>query len=279
MSAPLAVAATTPQVRSMETATYPGLKVLQFPCLSDNYGFVVIDEATGMTAAIDTPDADVIADVVDQHAGGSLDLILNTHWHPDHAGGNGALKARYGTTIIAPDAEGEKIAVADRRVSDGDEVRIGESVGRVISTPGHTLGHCIYVFDQAGVAFVGDTLFNLGCGRLFEGTPSQMWSSLEKVRALPDDTTIYCAHEYTAANAAFAVSVDPENDQLAARQEEISHLRAKSEPTVPFRLGNDRAVNPFLRADDEALAAHLGMANAAPDAVFAEIRQRKDNFR
>ncbi len=238
------------------------LAVRQFPCLADNYGFLVRDEASGAVACVDTPDADAVLAQMSA-AGWGLDLILNTHWHPDHAGGNAALKAATGATIIGP-AEVARIAPLDRTVTDGDVVDLGASRFEVIDTGGHTLGHIAY-FDRADhLAFVGDTLFALGCGRLFEGTAVQMWASLSRLAALPDDTRVYCAHEYTAANARFALSVDHDAG-LAARAEAIFAARARGEPTVPTSIGLEKATNPFLRARD------------AED--FAALRRAKDDFR
>ena len=238
------------------------LSVRQFPCLTDNYGFLIRDEATGAVACVDTPDADAVLAQM-RAAGWGLDLILNTHWHPDHAGGNAALKAATGATIVGP-AEVSRIAPLDRTVADGDVVDLGDSRFEVIDTGGHTLGHIAY-FDRADhVAFVGDTLFALGCGRLFEGTAVQMWASLSRLAALPDDTRVYCAHEYTAANARFALSVDHDAG-LTARTEAIFAARARGEPTVPTSIGLEKATNPFLRARD------------ADD--FAALRLAKDGFK
>jgi hydroxyacylglutathione hydrolase len=238
------------------------LAVRQFPCLTDNYGFLVRDEATGAVACIDTPDADaVLAEM--RAAGWGLDLILNTHWHPDHAGGNAAIKAATGATIIGP-AEVSRIAPLDRAVADGDVVDLGDSRFDVIDSGGHTLGHIAYFARADHLAFVGDTLFALGCGRLFEGTATQMWDSLSRLAALPDDTRVYCAHEYTAANARFALSVD-HDPALAARAEAIFAARARGEPTVPTSIGLEKATNPFLRARD------------ADD--FAALRSAKDVFK
>jgi len=253
------------------------LQVHQFPCLSDNYGFLVRDQVTGQVATIDTPDAEAIANEADK-LGWSLDLVLNTHWHPDHAGGNAELKERFGCTIVAPEGEGDKIAVKDEAVADGATVMLGETALRVIGVPGHTLGHIAYHAADAKAAFVGDTIFSLGCGRMFEGTPEVFWSSLLKLRALPAETLMFCAHEYTAANAAFALSVDGENPLLKARHEEITDLRARGQATVPVRLEDELPINPFLRADDAAFAASLGLADAPAHEVFAEVRQRKDRF-
>ena len=238
------------------------LIVRQFPCLSDNYGFLARDEATGQVACIDTPDAAVILRELD-NLGWSLTLILNTHWHPDHAGGNAEIKAATGAQVIGP-AEVEKISPVDRKVTHGDVVELGETRLSVINTGGHTLGHITY-FDSADqIAFVGDTLFSLGCGRLFEGTAEQMWASLSRLAALPDETAVYCAHEYTASNARFALTLD-DAPALKARADEVFAARERGEPTVPTTIAREKATNPFLRAGDAAR--------------FAAVRTAKDNFK
>lgn len=252
------------------------LRVLRFPCLTDNYGFLAHDEASGETACIDTPDADAIAQAADAQ-GWRITQIWNTHHHFDHAGGNEQLKAKTGARVVAPAADAHRIPAGDQWVRDGDSVALGESRAQVIETPGHTLGHIVYHFAADKIAFVGDTLFALGCGRLFEGEPAQMWSSLRRFADWPDDTTIYCAHEYTEANARFALSVDPDNAALKAYAATVAEKRARDEPTVPTTLGAERAANPFLRADDPALQAAMGHAGDAVGA-FAEIRRRKDVF-
>jgi hydroxyacylglutathione hydrolase len=250
------------------------LTVRQFPCLSDNYGFLARDYASGKTACIDTPDAGaVLAELAE--AGWGLDFILNTHWHPDHAGGNAEVKAATGATVIGP-AEVSRIAAPDRVVAGGDVVELGETRFQVIETGGHTLGHITY-FDPADhIAFVGDTLFALGCGRLFEGTAQQMWASLQRLAALPDDTRVYCAHEYTASNARFALSVD-DSPALKARAKKVFAAREKGEPTVPTSIGLERATNPFLRAP--LLAGRVGKSGAADFEAFGAVRAAKDNFR
>ncbi len=245
------------------------LTVHQFACLSDNYGFLVRDDATGVTATIDTPDADAILAEL-KGLGWGLDLILNTHWHPDHAGGNAAIKAATGATIIGP-AEVTRIAPLDREVVDGDVVDLGQTRFTVLDTGGHTLGHIAYHDAVGANAFVGDTLFALGCGRLFEGTAEQMWGSLSKLTALPDATTVYCAHEYTASNARFALSVD-DDPVLKARAEQIFAARERGEPTVPTSIGVEKATNPFLRAP-------LLRPDLDPAKAFAEIRAAKDGFK
>jgi hydroxyacylglutathione hydrolase len=252
------------------------IEVHQFPCLSDNYGFLVHDAASGETATIDTPDADAILAAAAQR-GWRITQIWNTHWHPDHAGGNAAIKAKTGARVTGP-AEVERIGQApDRIVDEGDAVTLGRATAYVLNVGGHTLGHIAYVFEAERIGFVGDALFSLGCGRMFEGEPQQFWTSLSKLAGLPDDFTLYCAHEYTASNARFALSVDPGNVALQARAEEITRLRAANEPTVPMTLGREKETNPFLRAP--LLKAAIGMPDAPDWAAFAEIRKRKDNFK
>jgi hydroxyacylglutathione hydrolase len=253
------------------------LEIRQFPCLKDNYGFLVRDEASGMVATIDTPEPAAINAALAKE-GWRLTHILNTHWHPDHAGGNLLLKEKWGCRIIGPKGEAKKIPGIDETVGEGDVVALGESKARIHDTPGHTLGHIIYHFADDGVAFVGDTIFALGCGRLFEGTPQQMWSSLSKIAALPSETRLYCAHEYTQANARFALTVDGGNPALVERAKEVDALRAKGVPTVPTTVAKERAANPFLRAKEPALAASVGLNGADPVEVFTEVRRRKDRF-
>ncbi len=253
------------------------IEIRQFPCLSDNYGFLVRDRSTGAVASIDTPDPDAINAAL-KEAGWTLTHILNTHHHFDHAGGNQALKSRWGCEIIGPRGEAPRIPGIDRPVGEGDVVMLGESKALVRDTPGHTAGHIVYHFFEDGAAFVGDTIFALGCGRLFEGTPAQMWSSLRKLAAWPRETKLYCAHEYTQANARFALSVDPENEALVKRASKIDALRADDIPTVPTTVGAELDTSPFLRADRESLKAALAMPEADPVEVFAEVRRRKDVF-
>lgn len=252
------------------------LQIHQFPCLSDNYGFLIHDPASSATATVDTPDAD---EIMRQAAarGWRITDIWNTHWHPDHAGGNAAIKAATGARVTGP-AEVQRIGHApDRVVAEGDVVKLGDVPARVLDVGGHTLGHIAYVFDADKVGFVGDALFSLGCGRLFEGTPQQMWTSLQKIAALPDDMTLYCAHEYTQSNARFAITIDPDNAALRARVAEIEKLRAEGKPTVPMKLRQEKDTNPFLRAP--ALKGALMLPNATDWEAFADIRERKDRFR
>ena len=245
------------------------LIVHRFPCLSDNYGFLAHDEASGTTAAIDSPDADAILTELNRR-GWTLDLILNTHWHPDHAGGNAALQTATGAKAYGP-AEVEKIAKLDKVLVGGDEVMLGDTRLQVLDTGGHTLGHISY-WDQAdALVFVGATLFALGCGRMFEGDPDQFWTSLSRLAALPDETAVYCAHEYTASNARFALSVD-DAPAVAMRAEQIFEARNRGEPTVPTTIGAEKAANPFLRGP-------LLRPDLSPAMAFAAIRAAKDSFK
>ena len=251
------------------------LEIYQFPCLSDNYGFLVHDSESGETACIDTPETAPILAALEK-TGWTLTQIWNTHHHYDHAGNNEEIKRITGCTITGPAGEADKIPAIDRAVDDGDTVMLGAHEAHVLNVGGHTLGHI--AFHLEGHAFVGDSLFALGCGRVFEGTMAQMWESLQKLDALPDGTQIYCAHEYTTSNAAFAVTIDPDNEALSQRVAEISALRAANKPTVPTEIALERATNPFLRATDANVQARLNMSGAPAVDVFAEIRARKDSF-
>jgi hydroxyacylglutathione hydrolase len=253
------------------------LQVHQIPCLNDNYGYLIHEPSSGLTATIDTPEVAPINKALADE-GWKLTHILNTHHHFDHAGGNEALKRQWGCTVVGAANDAERIPGIDVRVEDAQQFSFGATQAQVFEVPGHTTGHIAYYFPDEGIVFVGDTLFALGCGRLFEGTAQQMWDSLQKLMALPDDTVVYCAHEYTQANAAFALSVEPNNPDLQARSAEIDDLRAKGVPTVPTTIGRERATNPFLRPESADLQATIGLVGADPVAVFAETRKRKDNF-
>ena len=251
------------------------LDIHQFPCLSDNYGYIVRDAETGRTACIDTPDADAILAEL-KRLGCGLDLILNTHWHPDHAGGNAAVKAATGAHIIGP-PEVTRIAPLDQAIGDGELVTLGATQFEVMDTRGHTAGHISYYDPVDAVAFVGDTMFAMGCGRLFEGTPEVMWKSLSRLAALPDWTRVYCAHEYTASNARFALSVD-DDPGVRNRAEAVFAARERGEPTVPTTIGAEKATSPFLRAP--LLAARMGLAAGVPDfEAFGAVRAAKDDFK
>ena len=251
------------------------LDIHLFPCLDDNYGVLINDPATGVTASIDAPDADDVRAALKQK-GWTLTHILTTHHHHDHTGGNAELKAETGCKIIGPRGEAAKIPGLDEAVGEGDTFKLGSVEVKVIETPGHTLGHITYYIPAASVAFAGDTLFALGCGRVFEGTPEMMYASLQKLAALPGDTTVYCGHEYTLSNAKFALTIEPENKALQERMNEITALRADGKPTVPTTIAQELTTNPFLRAHVPAIQQHLNMAGAPNWQVFAEIRERKN---
>jgi hydroxyacylglutathione hydrolase len=253
------------------------LEIVLVPALSDNYVYLAHDSETGDTAVIDPAEAAPVEAAL-KARGWKLTHILNTHHHMDHIGGNAELKAAHGCPIVGPRAEAARIADMDVMVSEGDTYTVGSHTAKVIETPGHTTGHIAFWFEDSNALFCGDTLFVLGCGRMFEGNPPGFWDSLCKLRALPDSTRIYCGHEYTQSNARFAVSVDPDNAALKERAAEIDRLRAAGKSTVPSLLGQEKAINPFLRADVPAMQAAVGMSGSSPPAVFAEIRKRKDNF-
>ncbi|CCD94326.1 putative hydroxyacylglutathione hydrolase (Glyoxalase II) [Bradyrhizobium sp. ORS 375] len=246
-----------------------------FTCLSDNFGYLIHDPATGATASIDAPEAGPIARQLEA-AGWTLTDILITHHHHDHVGGVAELKQRYGCRVIGPHDKRAAIADVDLRVAHGDVVKIGDLLARVLETPGHTLDHVSYVFDADKAVFAADTLFSIGCGRVFEGTYPMMWDSLLKLRTLPDDFRLYCGHEYTASNVKFALTVDPDNAALQARATEVTRLRAANQPTIPVLLGEEKQANVFLRADDPAIAVRLRMKGASPEEVFGELRERKN---
>ena len=253
------------------------LTIHMFPCLADNYGYLLHDAESGATAAVDTPDAAAIEVQLDAK-GWRLTHILNTHHHADHAGGNLELKRRTGCTIVGPRADAARIPGIDVAVGEGDVVELGSHRAAVFDTPGHTRGHIVYHFAASRAAFVGDTLFALGCGRLFEGTPGDMWSSLQKILQWPDDTRIYCAHEYTQSNARFALTVEPQNRALKERAAAVAQLRAAGRATVPSTLGEERATNPFLRPQSRDLRATIELPGAADVDVFAKTRALKDAF-
>ena len=254
------------------------IAVHQFPCLKDNFGALVRDQETGAVAAIDAPDgAAVIAAA--EAMGWPLTHVLITHHHADHVQGLPAVKAKYpGVKVVGPAAEADRIGGLDEKVGASDEVLVGKAKAHVIETPGHTAGHIVYWFESDAIAFCGDTLFAIGCGRVLETPLAVMWSSLVKLAALPRETTIYCGHEYTEANARFALTVDPDNSALKRRAEEVAALRKAGRPTLPTTLAAELATNPFLRAEAPEIQANLGMTGADPAAVFAELRTRKDKF-
>jgi hydroxyacylglutathione hydrolase len=253
------------------------LDVHQFPCRSDNFGVLLHDPVTGRTAAIDAPETEPILQAL-RDKNWSLDELLITHWHADHVEGNLPLKERFNCRITGPKNEAAKIPGIDVSVSGGDVIEFAGKRAEVIDCPGHTLGSVAYYLPEEKLLFAADTLFALGCGRLLEGTPHDMWASLSKLMALPDDTNVYCGHEYTLSNAKFALTVDPENAELAARADTIRAQRERGEATLPTTIGLEKRTNPFLRPHDLSIRKLLAMENAPDVEVFAEIRRRKDMF-
>lgn len=239
------------------------IEVARIPVLNDNYVWLVHDQDSGETAVVDPAVSDEVLDAAAAN-GWSIDRIWNTHWHPDHTGGNAAIDEALDVTIYAPRAEADRIATADVLVSGDDVLSLGAYRVEVIDVPAHTDGHIAYHIPEAKIVFVGDTLFAMGCGRLFEGTADQMFANMRKLEALPDDTTVYCAHEYTLANARYAVVAEPDNMAIAARADEVQKARDRGEATVPTTIALEKATNPFMRAGSVA--------------VLAERRQAKDNF-
>ncbi|MDR6852819.1 hydroxyacylglutathione hydrolase [Sphingomonas sp. BE123] len=241
-----------------------GIEVVRIPALSDNYIWLAHDAASGETIVVDPAVAEPVLEAATAR-GWTISAIWNTHWHPDHTGGNAAIKAATGCTVIAPAAEAAKIPTADRLVAEGDTVTLGAFQAAVIDVPAHTAGHIAYHLPEGRLVFVGDTLFAMGCGRLFEGTAAQMFANMQRLAALPGDTTVYCAHEYTQSNGRYALVAEPDNRALSERMAEVDAMRAQGLPTVPTTIALERATNPFMRA---ASAEQL-----------AERRAAKDSFR
>lgn len=253
------------------------MEVVMVPCLGDNYAPIFHCSSTGATAVIDTPEAGPIFGAIESR-GWTLTHVLNTHHHIDHTGGNRQLKQLTDCFIIGPKDEARRIPCMDRGVGDGEHLQVGAFDCVVLGVGGHTKGHIAYYFPKQNVVFVGDTLFNLGCGRIFEGTPHQMWESLSKLLALPDETVVYCAHEYTEANARFAMHVGGV-PKLAERVAIIKDMRQRGEATVPMLLGHEKETNPFLRAATDEMREAVGLPPGTPAVdVFAEVRRRKDVF-
>ena len=253
------------------------LTVEMIPVLSDNYVYLIHDPSSAITGVVDPAVAAPVQERLLAN-GWSLDWILSTHHHADHTGGNLELKEATGCRIAGPGKDAARIPGIDDKLVEGDRFKLGEAEAEIFETPGHTSGHISFWFPESNALFCADTLFSLGCGRLFEGTPEDMWTSLQKFAPLPDEALVYCGHEYTASNARFALSVDPDNAALQARAVEVDRQRAAGEPTVPTTLGLERSTNPFLRPNDSAIRGRLGLEHADDVEVFAEIRRRKDAF-
>lgn len=254
------------------------LEVAQFICLNDNFGLLVHEPELGATASVDAPDGEAIAKEAERR-GWPLTHLLLTHHHADHVQGTQTLKMRFPhMKVIGAAKDAHRLPPLDRAVSEGDSVEVGEARARVIETPGHTLGHIAYYFGDNEIVFVGDTLFSLGCGRVFEGTMDMMRLTLEALANLPGETRVYCGHEYTQANAKFALTVDPDNPVLRERAQTVAELRENGKFTLPTTIALENATNPFLRVEDPSVKAAMGMQDADPFAVFAAMRERKNNF-
>lgn len=253
------------------------LEIVTLPCLADNYCFLIHDSASGETAVVDVPEAGVISEALNAR-GWSLSHVLLTHHHWDHIDGLADLLAMHRAKVVGAAADAHRLPPLDMEVSEGDSFVMGGEPVQVLDVSGHTVGHIAFYLSQTGAVFTADSLMALGCGRLFEGDPDMMWSSLCKLAALPPETVVYSGHEYTEANASFAVTVDPANPALDVRVKNIALARAAGQPTVPSLMSEELATNPFLRATSPEIQQHLGMEGADPAHVFAEIRKRKDNF-
>lgn len=240
------------------------IEVVRIPALSDNYIWLAHDDASGQTIVVDPAQAEPVLAAAAAR-GWIIDAIWNTHWHPDHTGGNAAIKEATGCTVIAPAAEAARIPTADRLVAEGDVVTLGDHEASVLEVPAHTAGHIAYYLPEDATVFVGDTLFAMGCGRLFEGTAEQMFANMQRLAALPGGTIVYCAHEYTQSNGRYALVAEPDNHALVERMAEVDAMRAQGLPTVPTTIELERATNPFMRAESAA--------------QLAERRAAKDSFR
>lgn len=252
-------------------------EIVTIPCLADNYAFVLRSDADDLTLLVDAPEAGPIVETLNARGWG-LDQILITHHHADHIDGVAKLVQKYGSKVVGATADKARLPALDTEVTEGDTLQFAGETVQIFDVSGHTIDHIAFYFPETGAVFTADSLMALGCGRLFEGTPAQMHESLNKLAALPADTIVCSGHEYTASNAAFAVTVDPDNADLQARVADIKAAREKGEPTVPSLLSLELATNPFLRAHTDGVKAAVGMAGADDVAVFAEVRKRKDNF-
>lgn len=253
------------------------LELVAIPCLKDNYAYLIHDPASDETALIDAPEPGPILAVL-KSRGWRLDQILLTHHHWDHIDGVAAIVEATSAAILGAAADAHRLPPLSQALREADTVHVGREVGYVIEVPGHTVGHIAFYFPASGLAFTADSLMAGGCGRLFEGTPEQMWDSLNKLRQLPPETLICSGHEYTTSNLSFAATIEPENEALQSRIARVAKARAENRPTVPSRLSGELATNPFLRAGETQIKQALGMADASDAEVFAEIRARKDKF-
>lgn len=252
------------------------LEIVLLPCLADNYCVLLHDQGSGQTAAIDAPHAPTIKAALSER-GWRLNHIFITHHHTDHTAGIAELKGLYGAGVTGPEAEADRISGLTRGVSASTLLEFAKHPIKVLETPGHTLGHITYHWPDDALAFTGDTLFSLGCGRIFEGNAEMMWDSLSKIATLPGETRIYCGHEYTLSNSRFALAAEPGNDVLRARVAEVERLRSEGKPTLPTTVDQEKATNPFLRPQSWTIRTWLGLEDASDLEVFARLRQLKNN--
>ena len=253
------------------------LEIIQLPVLNDNYIYLLNEPVSGETAVIDPAVAQPVLDVLKQH-NWTLNYILNTHHHSDHVGANLELKQKTNCQILASKIDQARIPGIDKALVHGDKIQLGEQIATILETPGHTLGHIVYHFADSHALFCGDTLFSMGCGRLFEGSAEQMWQSMQQLKELPKETQIYCAHEYTQANGEFASSLEPDNLQLKQRIQQVDQLRAKNRPTIPSTMAQELATNPFLRENSLQLQRSINMTGQPAEKIFKKIRELKDQF-
>jgi len=253
------------------------LNIHLVPSLNDNYAYLVHETASNAVAVVDPSEAAPVFAALQQH-GLKLTHILNTHHHFDHTGGNLELKEKAGAKIVGPKADADRIPGIDVALGEGDRFELGKATARVFDIPAHTRGHIAFWFEADKAVFTGDTMFAMGCGRLFEGTPQQMWTSLSKLAALPKDTRVFCGHEYTQSNGRFAMTLEPNNQALKARMAEVDRLRAQGLPTIPSTIGMELETNPFLRPASAELQKSIGLGPSDLVAVLAETRRLKDNF-
>jgi hydroxyacylglutathione hydrolase len=253
------------------------LEIEPVPCLRDNYAWLAYDRGEGVCAVVDPSEAEPVRRALASR-GLRLTHILNTHHHMDHVGGNLALKAEFGAAIAGPGKDAARIPGIDVGVIEGDSYSLGSHAAKVLEIPAHTRGHIAFWFEGDSAVFTGDTLFAMGCGRLFEGDPPTMWASLSKLMMLPDRTRVFCGHEYTEANGRFALTLEPGNADLKARMEEVRAVRSQGRPTLPSTIGLEKKTNPFVRARSAEIRRTLGLEAAGEVEVFAETRRRKDAF-
>ena len=253
------------------------LDIIQLPVLNDNYIYIIHEPVSGETAVVDPAIAEPVMDII-KAKGWTLTYILNTHHHWDHVGANLELKEKTNCQILASELDHSRIPGIDKGLKHGDKIKLGNQVAEVIETPGHTIGHIVYHFRNNNALFCGDTLFSMGCGRLFEGSAEQMWQSLQQLKKLPKETQIYCAHEYTQANGKFALTLEPDNQQLLQRTQQVDQLRADNKATVPSTIEQELVTNPFFREDSQALQQSINMTGQPAVEIFRKTRELKDNF-